>query len=95
MQKMNVFILLSTLCFICACDNGSDEGTNQTTEQIKNNSNTTQSKAIAIYNHAYQENFESDAIVDIIANAKNGYILVNPFEDDVTASIVAIKANGN
>ncbi|MCF6181762.1 endo alpha-1,4 polygalactosaminidase [Lutibacter sp.] len=53
------------------------------------------SKAIAVYNEAYQENFEADKIADIIKNAKNAYVLVDPFQDGVAASISEIKSKGN
>lgn len=53
------------------------------------------SEAIAIYNQAYQENFEADNIQDIIATAQNAYVLIDPFEDNVHASVSAIQANGN
>jgi endo-alpha-1,4-polygalactosaminidase (GH114 family) len=55
----------------------------------------TPSDGTAVYNQAYQENFEEDKIVDILANARNGYVLVDPFLNDVAASIGAIKENGN
>jgi len=50
---------------------------------------------IPIYNHAYQENFDADKIDDIIANAKNAYVLIDPFTEGVPEKISAIKANGN
>ncbi len=95
MMKMNLIALLFSLCFLCSCDTSSDETTDEVTDQITNDSTLTQSTAIAIYNQAYQENFEADAIADIIANAKNGYVLVDPFQDGVPESIAAIQANGN
>jgi len=52
-------------------------------------------KAIPVYNQAYQENYEADKISDIIANAKNAYVLVDPFQNNVSSSIAQIKANGN
>jgi len=53
------------------------------------------SKAIPIYNQAYQENFEEDKIVDIKANANNAYVLIDPFQDNVHEEVAAIKANNN
>ncbi len=53
------------------------------------------SKAKPIYNQAYQENFEADKIVDIINNAKNAYVLLDPFENNVANYIAEIKAQGN
>ncbi len=52
-------------------------------------------KAITVYNQAYQENYEADKIADIIDNAKNAYVLVDPFEDGVREYIADIKAKGN
>jgi len=56
---------------------------------------STVSKAIAVYNEAYQENYEADKITDIINQAKNAYILIDPFEGNVATFIKQIKANGN
>jgi endo-alpha-1,4-polygalactosaminidase (GH114 family) len=49
----------------------------------------------AIYNQAYQENYEVDKIDDIIETAKNAYILIDPFKEGVPESINALKTNGN
>jgi cysteinyl-tRNA synthetase, unknown class len=59
------------------------------------NSSTQESKAIPVYNQAYQENYEEDKIADIIANAKNAYVLIDPFQDNVATSVAEIKTNGN
>ena len=62
-------------------------------------SNTTQAtnlpNPMAVYNQAYQENFSADSINDIISNAHNAYVLVDPFGDDVTQHISTIKSQGN
>lgn len=50
---------------------------------------------IAVYNQAYIENQKPDEFVDIIANAKNAYVLVDPYETDVEIFVKDIKANGN
>jgi len=52
-------------------------------------------KAKAIYNQAYQENYEVDKIDDIIKEAKNAYILIDPFIDNNYTRIAELKANGN
>jgi len=52
-------------------------------------------KAIPVYNQAYQENFEADKISEIINNAKNAYVLVDPFQPGVAKSISDIKVKGN
>lgn len=80
------FLLISILLFSFSCKKDST----QNTEKPKGSDN-----AKPIYNQAYQENFEADKISDIIANAKNAYVLLDPFENDVATAIAAIKANGN
>ncbi len=52
-------------------------------------------QAIPVYNQAYQENFEADKIGDILANARNAYVLLDPFQNGIPNSIAPIKANGN
>ncbi len=56
---------------------------------------TVESAAIPVYNQAYQENFEADKISTILSTAKNGYVLLDPFQDGVTDHVAAIQANGN
>jgi endo-alpha-1,4-polygalactosaminidase (GH114 family) len=84
---MNILksLLNANLIFImvsCSSDNE--------TVDMPNNS-----EAKAIYNQAYQENFQEDQIDDILTNATNAYVLIDPFQDNVAASISAIQANGN
>ncbi len=52
-------------------------------------------KAKAIYNHAYQENYQADKIEDIIKEANNAYILIDPFIDNVFESVAKLKENNN
>jgi len=52
-------------------------------------------QAIPVYNHAYQENYANDKIEEIIQNAVNAYVLIDPYEDNSNTQISAIKANGN
>jgi hypothetical protein len=59
------------------------------------NNNPQNSNAKAVYNQAYQENYQEDQLSDIIANATNAYVLLDPFQDNVPVSIAAIKANNN
>jgi len=79
MKKQILIILLSIILFSC-----DDKDETPIT-----------SNAISIYNQAYQENFEEDKIPDIIANARDGYVLIDSFTDNIHESIYAIKANGN
>ncbi|WP_117880758.1 endo alpha-1,4 polygalactosaminidase [Aureibaculum luteum] len=53
------------------------------------------SDAIPIYNQAYQENYAEDTIDYIKNNAENGYVLLDPFQDDVIEHIEDIKAKNN
>ncbi len=94
MQKMKLILALIIYYFITSCDNTSQELDKIFDESTNESSNTT-AIAIPIYNQAYQENFAADAIVDIVANAKNGYVLLDPFEDNISESISLIKANSN
>lgn len=53
-------------------------------------------KVVPVYNQAYQENFAADTLDEIFVNAKNAYVLVDPFTDDVTAEDIAtIKSKNN
>lgn len=81
---MNRILLVAIISILISC-NQSDNS-----EEAP-----TLNSAIPIYNQAYNENFEPDKIEDILVNAKNGYVLLDPFADNVPASIAAIKANGN
>ncbi len=48
-----------------------------------------------VYNQAYQENFEPDTIAQILNSAHKSYVLVDPFDFNVTEHIEAIKSSGN
>ena len=52
-------------------------------------------QAIPIYNQAYNENYDADNIDDIILEAKNAYVLVDPFMPGIAENIPAIKAGNN
>ncbi len=78
-------ILYAVIGILLSCDN-----------QDENNPvNPTPSQAKAIYNQAYQENYEADNIDFILSQASNAYVLIDPFEDNTYESVTAIKANGN
>lgn len=53
------------------------------------------SKAKAVYNHAYNENYDADTTEYIIANAQDAFVLMDPFEGNAHVAIAEIKANGN
>ena len=64
-------------------------------EKDDQNNVSSVSKAVPVYNQAYQENYTADSIADIIAHAKNAYVLIDPFEDNIYQHIQAIRTNNN
>jgi hypothetical protein len=50
---------------------------------------------VPVYNHAYQENYSADKLSEITNNARNAYVLLDPFEDHASANISEIKNNNN
>jgi len=52
-------------------------------------------QAIEVWNCAYQENYSPDLIQDVIDNASNAYVLIDPFEENAFERIAEIKARGN
>lgn len=56
---------------------------------------TGSAKAKPVYNQAYQENYEADNIDDILKKAKNAYILLDPFDQNIAQHISTLKASNN
>ena len=52
-------------------------------------------KAIPVYNQAYQENYAADTIAEILSNARNAYVLVDALEDDIGRFVNQIKSKQN
>lgn len=77
-----VSILILSL-FIGACNKD---------DKIKPQGNN---QARPVYNQAYNENYNADNIDDIIKEAKNAYVLVDPFMSGIVEKISAVKANNN
>jgi hypothetical protein len=77
---MRLMYVLPVLFLILGCGSTEDKSSNSVP---------------SVYNQAYQENFAADSISDIIANAKNAYVLVDPFVDNVSQYIKTIKSHGN
>ncbi len=75
------FLILAIVLFSCNKDNDSQ--------------NNSASKAIPIYNQAYQENYEADKVSDILNDAHSAYVLIDPFQEGISNQITAIKANNN
>jgi len=51
--------------------------------------------AKAVYNQAYQENYKADDIKTILTEAKNAYILIDPFMDNNFEKLAELKVNNN
>ena len=83
-DKWYLPILLFSFIVI-SCDSEKDD-------EVKPHGN---SQAVPIYNQAYSENFEPDHIDDIIKDARNAYVIIDPFEPGVAETISDIKANHN
>ncbi len=79
MQIWRFFLLFIFIFSSCKSQDETHESTN----------------AKPVYNQAYNENFEADSIESILINAKNAYVLIDPFMDDTANYIAQIKANGN
>ncbi len=80
-----VFIISSTIFFllITACNKDN---------KVKPRGND---QAKPIYNQAYSENYDADNINDIIKDAKNAYVLVDPFMEGIAEQISMVKINNN
>ena len=79
----HVFVILILITISC---NSNDDGN----EVLPENNN-----AKAVYNQAYQENYQEDQIDDILANATNAYVLVDPFQENISEAISEMKTKGN
>ncbi len=83
--KMHKFLKLFILSIVFFSCSSNDDGNNIIPQNIVK----------AVYNQAYQENFDADTIGSILLNANDAYVLVDPFLENVTVNIAAIKARGN
>lgn len=54
-----------------------------------------QTSAVPVYNQAYQENYAADQKDQILKDASNAYVLLDPDADDTENYVAALKANGN
>jgi len=71
--------------FLVGCESSS--GIQKTQTQLSN--------PMPVYNQAYQENYAADTIADILAHAKNAYVLLDATDDDIGTHVAAIKAKSN
>jgi cysteinyl-tRNA synthetase len=54
------------------------------------------SQVRSVWNHAYQETWNSDSVEDILAHARDSYVLLDAYDDtEARVAIPAIKADGN
>ncbi|ADV47882.1 TM1410 hypothetical-related protein [Cellulophaga algicola DSM 14237] len=90
---MNYALIIAFLSLSVSCS--TDEKSASTVNDTEDSASPVESNAIPVYNQAYQENFEADKISAILNSAKNGYVLLDPFQDEVTDHVAAIQANGN
>lgn len=88
MQLKTSFLLLLFVSLI-SCNKEDDTSTESIVKP------TGSSNAVSVYNHAYNENYDSDQISYILLNAQSAYVLIDPFQDNVYESISEIQANGN
>ena len=83
LYELNIISIFILSLFIGGCEKD---------DEIKPHGNN---QAIPIYNQAYNENYDADNIDDIINEARNAYVLVDPFMPDIANKIAAIKAGNN
>jgi len=51
---------------------------------------------MCVWNQAYQENYEADTVADILAKARNCYVLLDPFESETARNAIPeIRQDGN
>ena len=84
-----VALLLSSILLISCGGNSSTSGNNP------EGGLGAMQKPLAVYNHAYQENFAADTVAEILANANNAYVLLETFDEAARQNISAIKDAGN
>ena len=84
-MRLNLLLIsLSLTTLFQACD-----------ETKTSDSQHETSKAKAVFNQAYQENYEPDTIDDILKEANYAYVLVDPFNEGVVSKISDIQFNNN
>ena len=92
-MKKRVAIIIGIISLV-GCGSG---GSSNSVDTEDESSSPIGTKApIAIYNQAYQENFDADTIDEIIDSAKNGYVLVDPFMEEITPNHISkLKEKNN
>lgn len=85
-MKKIISIFIFTL-ILTACGSSSSDTSNNEPEPL--------AQPMTVYNQAYQENYAADSMDEIVANAKNAYVLLDTFAVGVTQHIKSIKAQGN
>ncbi len=87
MRTLPIFL---SLLLIASCDDNSEVNEPDLKTQPSGGP-----EATCVYNHAYQENYKPDPIALILEQAKNSYVLVDPYEDGLSDVIEQIKGHGN
>ena len=88
-QLEKYFIISMSFFIVLGCESSS--GKVDETPYVP----TSTTEAIPVYNQAYQENYKADTVEEIIENVTYAYVLVDPFEGDLSQKVKIIKANHN
>jgi len=89
-MKSHLLLTFISASVLIACS-GNDEPTQDLSEKP-----TGSNKATCVYNNAYNEDYDPDPITLITSQAKNSYVLLEPFDPAIpAATITVIQSNGN
>ncbi len=86
----NLYFIVVFL-FIAGCGGG----TSDSDGKMPNPSNGSLIQPFAVYNQAYQENYEADTLLEIFEDAEDAYVLIDSFMYGVSKHIPTIKASRN
>ena len=79
---------IASIFFIVGCGSSGQNETNNSVSSSTHN-------PIPVYNQAYQENYAADHIDEILAQAREAYVLLDALEDDIGPYVSQVKAKGN
>ena len=91
-MKKRIAIIIGIMSII-GCGGGGNSQDDQ--EEESSTAIIGTQEPIAIYNQAYQENFEEDKIEEIVDNAEDAYVLIDPFMDEIAEQITNLKEKNN
>ncbi len=86
----NVYYMVASLLMV-----GCGGGTTDTNGKMPNPTNKSLTQPFAVYNQAYQENYEADTLLEIFEDAEDAYVLIDSFMYGVSKHIPTIKASRN